>query len=67
MTCYYQSQPGVRDYMLFGKKKGCFSRRAKVVWSSVNDSKERLAVTTAIRGDMKTCRNWWKYAEAQQE
>ena len=25
--------------------------RAKVVWSSANDSKEKLVVTAAIRGD----------------
>ena len=27
------------------------SRRAKVVWSSANDLKERLAATTTITGD----------------
>ena len=38
------------------RKRVVSSRRAKVVLSSVNDSKERLAVTTAIRGDKETCR-----------
>ena len=59
MTCYYQNQLGVRGYRqrlhAFWKGKGFFSsRRAKVLRSSANDSKERLVVTPVIRGDKET-------------
>ena len=62
MSCYYQSQPRVKGY----RQTACFlerrrvvsSRRAQVVWSIANDSKERLAVTTATRGDKETGRKW---------
>ena len=65
MTCYYQSQPGVRGYRqrlhaFWKEKRVVSSRRAKVVWSYANDSKERLAVTPTIRGDEETSRKWWK-------
>ena len=61
MTCYYQNHLGVRGYRLrlhaFWKEKEFF--QVGVV-SSANYLKERLAVTTTIRGDKKTCRKWWK-------
>ena len=38
------------------RKRVVPSRRAKVVLSSANDSKERLVVTTAIRGEKDTFR-----------
>ena len=36
------------------RKRVVSSRRAKLVLASANDSKERLAITTAIRGDKET-------------
>ena len=43
MTCYYQSQPGVRGYRqrlhaFWKEKRVVSSRRAKVMCSSANDS-----------------------------
>lgn len=59
MTCYYQNHQGVRGYRLtlhaFWKEKELF--QVGVV-SSANYLKERLAATTTIRGDKKTCRKW---------
>ena len=58
MTCYYQSQPGVRGYRqrlhAFWKEKGLFQAGEQ----RLCDSKERLAVTTDISGDKKTCSKW---------
>ena len=68
MTCYYQNHQGVRGYRLtlhaFWKEKELF--QVGVV-SSANYLKERLAATTTIRGDKKTCRKFWNNNEAQQK
>ena len=59
MTCYYQSQPGVRTYRqwfhAFWKGKGVFQVEEQRLCDQVP-----MMPTTAIREDKKIWGKWWK-------
>ena len=63
MTCYYQSQPAVRGYRqrlhAFWKEKELLEAGEQRLFDQARfDSKGRLTVATAIKGDMGTCGKW---------
>ena len=60
MTSYYQSQPAVRGNRqrlhAFWKEKRLFQVKEQKLCDQVR--MERLAVTTAIKGDKRACKKW---------